>query len=163
MPEKRSTQRRRAGLRQWRLLLAPLLGAIVMTWAIVLLDDLFAEEEKRMQWRDLAIALSSPSLWSLVSGIAYLQTVTRMRDQIARYECLLLGCVSGFLWPVAMDIGSNLLFHGHLPALQWNAISAYSIGGLFTLPFGLFGGWVFWRLGVRPASPPAMNYAAVFD
>jgi hypothetical protein len=55
------------------------------------------------------------------------------------------------------------LFRAVWPALNWNDIGFFSILGAITLPFGLFGGWVFWRLGVRPATAPTQDLAAVFD
>ena len=35
--------------------------------------------------------------------------------------------------------------------------------GLFLIPFGALGGWVFWRVGVYPARPRTIDVAPVFD
>jgi len=167
LADKQANTRQRAHLGLGRVLLglavAPLLGAVVMTWAFHALDGLFAEEESRLDWRSLAAMLFSPSLWSVISGLAYLQTVTRMRGQIARYECLLLGCASAYLMPLALTAGSDIIFYARYPDPSWRDLQYFALFDLITLPFGLFGGWVFWRLGIRPATAPTTDFAAVFD
>src|SRR5688500_15819186 len=116
-----SNEPRSAALPLGRVLLglavAPLLGAALMTVGIGFVDSIFPQDERGIQWRYLALSLASPSLWSVFCGLAYLQTVTRLRGQIARSECLLLGCASGFLMPFAMDAVDTLIWHAHLPAM----------------------------------------------
>jgi hypothetical protein len=162
-PATSPTIRRRADLR-WRriiiaLLVAPLLGTLVMHLLITLITPGSVEPMRKLAFWTLA-----PSLWSLLCGLAYLQTVTRMRRRIGRVECLLLGCVSGFLLPFAMEFGTNLLFMQFwTPHWNWEDTPIFSFLGLITLPFGLFGGWVFWRFGIRPAITPMRDLAPVFD
>lgn len=167
LPAPQSAKRRRVDLRPWRILLglvvAPMLGAAIMAWAVSALDGMLADEERQMDWGNVAMLFFSPSLWSLAAGLLYLQTITRARNTIARYECLLLGCASGFLAPMVLAVGGDLLVRARVPDLSGSAIGFLSMGGLIALPFGLFGGWVFWRLGVRPATVPPADYAAVFD
>jgi hypothetical protein len=161
-----SSEPRSADLPLSRVLLAlavaPLLGSVLMTLGIGFVDSMLPQD-RGIQWRYLALSLALPSLWSVLCGLAYLRTVTRLRGQIARSECLLLGCACGLLMPFAMDGVDTLIWHAQLPQMTWSELKAYSIGGLFTLPFGLFGGWVFWRLGVRPTPAPLPNFAVVFD
>jgi hypothetical protein len=164
--EKQSTTRQRAHLRLWPivlgLFLAPLPGAAILTWLLYLVIQ-FDQGDDGVRWYQLAISMLSPSLWSLVCGFAYLQTISRFRHRIARHECLLLGCGSAFLMPFGMALIGILVFSDQLAGASWNDLSGFLIAGLFSLPFGLFGGWVFWRLGVRPATAPTGDFAAVFD
>jgi hypothetical protein len=167
IPDKGTSRRRRADLRLRRLLqalaVAPLLGAAGMTWGFHFLDGIFSEADKRLDWGDLILTLFSPSLWAVISGLAYLQTVTLFRDQIARAECLLLGCGSGYLMPAALMAGNDIIFHVRYPDPSWDDLKFLALFSLITLPFGLFGGWVFWRLGVLPATETPADFAAVFD
>jgi H+/Cl- antiporter ClcA len=79
-------------------------------------------------------------------------------------ECLLLGCISGFLLPFGMEFGTNFLFMQFWTP-HWNREDTliFSFLGLICAPFGLFGGWVFWRFGIRPATAPTRELAPVFD
>jgi hypothetical protein len=166
VPEIRAGYRRRADLRFRRVLLAltlaPLLGASVMAIGFEAIDRIFDDGASKTRWGELALTLLAPSLWSLLSGISYLQTVTRIRDRISWTECLFLGSISGFLLPIALRIGDSLL-RGQMPVLHGNEINIYAIMGLIALPFGLVGGLVLWLVGVRPAPVPLPDAATVFD
>jgi len=166
MPERQPAKRRRQDLQLPRVLLAlvvaPLLGGAIMT-ALFYLAGTIERDESVMLWDDLAMSAFSPSVWSLVCGFAYLQTMTRLRGQIARHECLLLGFGSSFLFPSALFSGMPLL-HGAPPQwFAWGDFQYLAMFGLICAPFGVFGGWLFWRLGIRPAKAPTTDFAAVFD
>ncbi len=141
---------------------APLLGTATLTWGVSFLEGIFGEDGSRMQWSDLTILLLSPSVWALISGLAYLHIVSRTRGFIARYECLLLGGGSAFLAPFVF-VTCVELCRFRLPNVTWSEIQFIAMIGLLALPFGLFGGWVLWCFGVRPATPATRNFAAVFD
>jgi hypothetical protein len=162
-PAASPTARRRVDLR-WRgiigaLLVAPLLGTLVVHLLMNLIVPGAVEPMRKIVFWTVA-----PSLWSLLWGLAYLQTVTRLRRRIGRVECLLLGCISGFMLPFAMEFGTNLLFMQFwTPHWNWEDTPIFSFLGLICAPFGLFGGWVFWRFGIRPATAPTRDLAPVFD
>jgi hypothetical protein len=120
------------------LFVSPLLGTLVMGLVIALVSSRPLNEPDT--FRRFVLWMLGPFLWSLLCGVAYLQSVTRIRGQIARSECLLIGCLCAFVLPFVLTMADSL-----------------------TLPFGLFGGWVFWRLGVRPAEAPTRDFAPVFD
>jgi hypothetical protein len=163
MAEPHSTERRGADLRIGRVLLglavAPLLGAALMTLGIYLASFF----DGSVRWKDLALAMLAPIVWSVICGLAYLQTIARLRDRIAQPECLLLGCASSLLLPFVLDLAGTLLLRGHFAIVDWKHLKVYAFAGLFSLPFGLFGGWVFWHLGVRPAETAPRDFAPVFD
>ena len=52
---------------------------------------------------------------------------------------------------------------GETPGFRIAAIFMSTIVGFTFIPFGLLSGWVFWRIGVRPAQEPGLQAAAVFD
>jgi hypothetical protein len=166
VPERPSTQRRFVDLRMWRILpaliVAPMLGAALMAWGLCVMNEVFAEDGDRMSTSTVAMLFFSPSLWSVISGLAYLWTITRTRGTIARVECFLLGCWSGFLAPMCIGIGDRLL-RGLASDMDWLEIGFFSLAGLIALPFGLLGGWLFWHLAIRPSIERAMDYAPVFD
>jgi hypothetical protein len=161
--EPESGEPRSADLPLGRVLLAlavaPLLGATLMTLGI----SIASPYHDGTRWPELALSMLAPVAWSLICGLAYLRTIARMRDQIARAECLLLGCGSGLLLPFVIDVTGTLFLLERLPTVDWTHIKVYLLAGLFTLPFGLFGGWVFWRIGVRPAMPRTRDLSGVFD
>ena len=170
VPDKHSAKRRYADLQLPRLMLAlvlsPLLGTLVMGLFIGFVTSKPLDEPET--FRRFMGWMVAPVLWSLISGVAYLQSVTRIRGQIARNECLLLGCLCAYLLPFALSMGDSLILYGnfyfwHRDFLFWGRVADHAMTGLFTLPFGLFGGWVFWRLGVRPAEAPMRDFAPVFD
>ena len=165
-PAASPTARRRVDLRGRRiigaLLAAPLLGTLVMHLLISLITRRSLIDLEPMQ--KVAFWTLAPSLWSLLCGLAYLHSISRILGRIGRAECLLLGCVSGFLLPFAMEFGTNLLFMRFwTPHWNWEDTPIFSFLGVITLPFGLLGGWVFWRFGVRPARAPTRAFATVFD
>jgi len=161
--ERLSAEPRRADLPTGRVLLglalAPLPGAALMTLGIYLASAL----DDSVRVTDLVILMLSPVVWSVICGFAYLRIIASKRGQIARSECLLLGCVSSLLMPFVYDVSGALLLHGSLLVVDPAHLRQYAIAGLFSLPFGLFGGWVFWRVGVHPAAAPMRDYAPVFD
>jgi uncharacterized membrane protein len=158
-----ATERRGADLRLGRVLLglavAPLLGAALMTLGIYLASFF----DGSVRWKDLALAMLAPIVWSVFCGLAYLQTIARLRERIAQQDCLLLGSASSLLLPFIIDLAGTLLLRGHFATVDWAHLKIYACAGLFSVPFGLFGGWVFWRLGVRPAEAAARDFAPVFD
>ncbi|WP_395019920.1 hypothetical protein [Dongia sp.] len=142
------------------LAVAPLLGAALMTLGVHLVN---AFEGSGVGWKDLTLSMLAPIAWSMICGMTYLRTVSRLRDQIAWHECLLLGCASSFLMPLVYDIVGTLLLQGRFPLLDWAHLKNYAFAGLFTLPFGLLGGWLFWRIAVRPADIAMRDLSGVFD
>jgi hypothetical protein len=122
-----------------------------------------------------AIAL----LWSLCVGNAYFATFVRHRGFTGRTECILIGTVIAVTTPVifwfVLDLG---LIHVRLfldlfpkslgrpmpgPISFWKVTWESVLIGIYLSPLGLFGGWLFWRIGVRPAKMPTVDLAPVFD
>jgi hypothetical protein len=103
--------------------------------------------------------------WSLFAGWAYLLVITRRRGRITRRECLLLGIAISLLLPMVF----LMLFTATLGIAETERVLtssdapvAAAIGILVTLALsGWLGGWLFWRIGVRPGRIP--NLAPVFD
>jgi hypothetical protein len=115
----------------------------------------------------LPVALIATEFWFLALGFLYLLAFGRRRGSVARTDCLLLGMLLTCVYP-AYAIGFGLAF-GALPdriladAELVGVVLAMILLGLLLTPIGLLSGWLFWRVGVRPAQPKDMASASVFD
>ena len=102
--------------------------------------------------------------WALMFGWVYLLAVVKPRGRIARIECLLLGIAMNDLLPIVLALASILAEPDGAAALASPEVGGALLGGVLVLSLlGLLGGWLFWRLGVRPAPVPAPDVMAVFD
>ena len=118
--------------------------------------------------------LAAAILWSLAIGALYFVLIPRRTGVIGRASCLLLGIGLAASLPVAAALvafGVNAL-STHSPeddvAMAFGLLPRDLYGlavivSLALIPFGALGGWVFWRVGVRPASPGASDLAGVFE
>jgi hypothetical protein len=165
-PALRPSQRRARDLHWLRvglaLVIAPLGPIVLVTFFATAIAGVFA--------LIVAAALGiAAATWSLVFGLIYLNTVTRMRGIIGRSECILLGVCTAFLLPGATLLAAFVwdgIEHAFLfgPWTRWDsAPSTLLTLGLAFSPFGALGGWIFWRTGIRPAAAPTTDFAAVFD
>jgi hypothetical protein len=107
------------------------------------------------------------TVWSLALGSSYLAVSPRRSGTITRSQCLYLGGVAGMLFPAAF-----LIFFSAVTAmLDPGAMSEYFLEGLminlvvgvFFSPFGILGGWLLWRISVRPAKPTLDAVEQVFE
>jgi len=104
--------------------------------------------------------------WSLISGLTGLWIVARWRGLVGRTTCLLLGCIGAYSFPIFASIVSVLIksfFRDLSITLTLGDLKFLVLGSLAAIPFGLFGGWMFWRIGVRPAIAPQTDLAPIFD
>ncbi|GAB2179212.1 hypothetical protein [Dongia sp. agr-C8] len=115
----------------------------------------------------LPVALIATEFWFLALGFLYLFAFSRRRRSVARTDCFLLGMLLTCVYPV-YGIGFSLAF-GVVPdgiptdmGLLGGAL-AMILFGLSLTPVGLLSGWLFWRVGVRPARPKDLASAPVFD
>ncbi|WP_395019914.1 hypothetical protein [Dongia sp.] len=115
----------------------------------------------------LPVALIATEFWFLALGLLYLFAFSRRRGSVARTDCLLLGILLTSFYPV-YGIGFSLAFGvipAGIPADASLIVVALAIVlfGLLLTPIGLLSGWLFWRVGVRPARPKDMASAPIFD
>jgi len=155
-------------LSKWRLLLglaaAPVLPVAFGTLLLAILaGDVLVSA--------VASILAVTEIWSMIAGTGYL-VFARLRGGIRRAECFLLGVFLAFTLPFAANFTTAAIdrMSGAAPAEDgWTSLEGPSDGtfslvlGLMLIPFGAIGGWVFWRVGVRPAVPKGTDVAAVFD
>jgi hypothetical protein len=105
-------------------------------------------------------------VWSLVLGAAYLLCISRWRGLVGRIECLMLGIIAAATLPVLgiLLLGSDPSFRDPFTSdLSSDAGGIAIILAIMLTPFGVLGGWVFWRLGVRPVATTTVDVAPVFD
>jgi hypothetical protein len=94
--------------------------------------------------KNVADYLLAVEAWALVVGLPTLWVMSRLADRLSRRGCLWLGAIGAFTCPFA-----KLLFDGSQFEVGVTLFVAFI--GLFALPFGLLGGWIFWRIAAYPA------------
>jgi hypothetical protein len=155
-------------LSKWRLLLglaaAPVLPVAFGTLLLAILDG-------DVLLGAVASILAVAEIWSMIAGTGYL-VFARLRGGIRRAECILLGAFLAFTLPFAADFTTGAIDRMSgmaTPEDEWISLEGPSdstfalVVGLMLIPFGVVGGWVFWRVGVRPAQPKEADVATVFD
>jgi hypothetical protein len=163
----RSTERRWEDLRTWRLWLGISLGPMLLfaLFTSITLADAQSTAGNYLWLLYFAI----PSLgWPLVSGWTYLLAVVHSRGVITRRGCLLLGVTTFAVLPptvlfFATILGSRSVLADFVEELNQRPAAALStLAWVETacVLFGLLNGWVFWRIGVRPAVTNATHSPA---
>ena len=115
------------------------------------------------------VVLGVAMAWSLLIGSLYVVLIPRRTGVIGRAGCLLLGIGLAVSLPPAAALsisGADALFHNATMMFGVLPRDLYGLAvtlALALIPFGALGGWVFWRVGVRPASPGASDLAGVFE
>jgi hypothetical protein len=117
--------------------------------------------------------LLAAMVWSSLVGWVYLLLVSRRRGVLSRIECLLLGIAAAFVLPPVAELLSIVIDwitanpDTGVPGDPWDAAGFFDIFfiglAIALMPFGLLGGWIFWRVGVRPAVTTVGDVAPVFD
>jgi hypothetical protein len=164
-------QRRWADLKLWRLclglVLAPVIPFALATLAFEVLSRGFVLQEMA---KAVAIILGCAVAWSLVAGPAYFLGIARLRRHTGRTECLLLGTATAATLPAAAIltlIAMPKVLNDYLrigePEPLMELLPYCLVIGLILAPFGLLGGWILWRAGVRPAPLHVPDVTAVFD
>ena len=120
--------------------------------------------------------LAAAETWSMLVGTVFL-IAARFCGVVRRTHCLLLGAFLAFSLPSAAYVASaavDRVFAMTSPSeISDDDFAEISRGpsdgtfvfklGLILIPFGTLGGWVFWRVGVRPARPKVIDVAPLFD
>jgi hypothetical protein len=83
-------------------------------------------------------------LWSLAVGLIVFLLLPRELRRVP-LGSIVLGSVGAFLFPPAW-----LLFTTRALPTTITDVAIVALAGVLALPFGLFGGWIFWLLVVRP-------------
>lgn len=117
--------------------------------------------------------LAAAEVWSIVAGTLFLLALAWMRGALRRGDCLLLGVLLAFSLPYTVllaDVAVDWITGASPPeTVAWEDIEGPSdrsvavIVSIVLTPFGALGGWILWRLGVRPAQPQPVDVAPVFD
>jgi hypothetical protein len=95
--------------------------------------------------RHSAEYLFAVEAWALIVGLAGPGVMFRCTDRLGRSGCLLLVAIGAFALPFAYFVFNE-------PRFEFGLIGFVGLIGLFAVPFGLLGGWIFWRIAVHPAS-----------
>jgi hypothetical protein len=117
--------------------------------------------------------LAAAEVWSVLAGTFFLLLLVWLRGALRRGDCFLLGVLLAFSLPYAAllaDMAVDWITGAGPPeAGGWddfegpsNQFFATAVA-VILIPFGALGGWIFWRVGVRPAQPKMIDVAPVFD
>jgi hypothetical protein len=153
-------------LEKWRLAigltLAPALATMLGHGLAMLVGVDLSSYIAGMPWSlGLILTLAFAEVWSLAFGAFYLATAPRRSGTITRANCIFVGALSAILFPPVTVAILFAIFGSPAPA---TIILPFSIlFGLSITPLGVFGGWVFWAIGVRPAKPQLDQLDKVFE
>ena len=140
---------------------SPLVPAILIGVLIIVPWGLYQSTDLWFLW---GTGTSLAVIWSLLGGGFAVVRHGRKRGVIERFYCVWLGAALAFtVPPLHVAIWTTIVPSGETPGFRIAAIFMSTIVGFTFIPFGLLSGWVFWRIGVRPAQEPGLQAAAVFD
>jgi len=126
-----------------------------------------------------ALTAWTASTWVALAmgGLAFLHVVSRGGHGIGRASCFACGGGAAFLLPGVFWLAGTMLgwlvapigalvadmFSDHQSV--FSNIALLALIGTFLLPLGLLGGWLLWRIGIRPsrARPTPSSTATIFD
>jgi hypothetical protein len=146
------------------LLLAPMLPSVLsapLAWAVLLEGFPLPLQSATSYLASWGLAAEA---WALLSGLTVLLTVVRRLGYRGRNGCLILGCAGAFTLPFfGLTLGVTIS-QDAVTATDTIKILAFGATiGLPAMPFGLLGGWIFWRVAVRPAPASIGDVTGLFD
>jgi|AraplaMF_Col_mMF_1032025.scaffolds.fasta_scaffold00492_11 predicted membrane channel-forming protein YqfA (hemolysin III family) len=99
--------------------------------------------------------------WFIGAGSFFLFWHGKRLEIVERFDCLSLCATLTFLLPTIISLGA-LFFTDELDMGSPGTILALGLVGLCVTPLGMFGGWMLWRIAIRPAERPLQDIAEVF-
>jgi len=144
-------------LSTWRLSFGLSVGAVPPAILGLLLNTDKPLGETAVVVPAFLLALAS---WCLIGGWTYLLLISRRRGLIRRHDCLWLGVG---LMELAIIVSGIFLWAEHGLDDFRGGVVGILIALVLMLLFGLLGGWLLWRVGVRPAPLEHDRTTSVFD
>jgi hypothetical protein len=102
-------------------------------------------------------------IWSAAFGTFFLVTAPRRFGTIARANCLFAGGLSVVLLPPVLMLLLIGMTGADAASFATMGLPFNIIEGLFLIPLGVLGGWIFWLIGVRPAKRSPSEVERVFE
>jgi len=99
--------------------------------------------------------------WFIAAGSFFLFWHGKRLEIVERFDCLSLCATLTFMLPTIISL-SALVFTDKLDMGSPGTILVLGLAGLFLTPLGMFGGWMLWRIAIRPAARPLREIADVF-
>jgi len=149
-------ERKWRDLSAWRLSLGLIPGPVLLA---ILMALTYADRPPGKLAIIVSGVLFGAGAWSLIGGWIYLLLSIRRRGLLRRRDCLWLGV--GLMELLLLVPISFRLAQDGLIVLYEDVQSLFFMIA-FALLFGLLSGWLFWRIGVRPANLPEPDIS-VFD
>jgi hypothetical protein len=145
------------------LALAPVLPAFLGMLFVGLPRGDFSNSDNWFIW-ETATLLAPP--WSVIAGGAYILHQRRGNGTIGRSTCLALGTMLAAVQPTVhliLWLGVTGIREGFLGLPVLNGMPFAAMAGVVTIPLGLLGGWLFWRIVMLPTKMPPATLASIFD
>jgi hypothetical protein len=159
------TERSWSSIRWSRALIGLGLSPLIPTaLCVAMLGSLIFEFEpdRRLHAARSILVLGFMEIWAYGVGLACLLWFRR-QGSIGRRDCLLMGMLGAFTFPLAIGIaGIAIQGFPDMDAVSFLAGGA-ALLSLAAIPFGLFGGWIFWRLAVYAAPINDSAEVTVFE
>jgi hypothetical protein len=100
--------------------------------------------------------------WCIGVGSLFLLWLGRTYGLVGRFNCLALCGTLTFSMPlvtslIAFSTGPHRSITENVGTILGSAVI-----GLGLAPLGIFGGWVLWRIAIRPAAVPVQEMAEIF-
>jgi hypothetical protein len=101
--------------------------------------------------------------WFVGAGSLFLFWLGQTHGVVERFNCLALCATLSFFMPLVVLLVAVGLSPSQTGAdfIMWVIFGA-GFGGLVVSPLGLIGGWILWRIAIRPAARPLKEIAEVF-
>ena len=120
---------------------------IPIALATLVLDAGFSGHPFNQMETDFIFSLLS-EVWAVTFGAIWVFVACRHRGKPGRRDCFLMGIIGALTLPsILMQVLWAL--DGTSELAVWGLV----LVSLLATPFGLLGGWFFWRLSIIPATP----------
>jgi hypothetical protein len=134
--------------------LAPIVPCAIFFWLI-------ADGVGMFDLIGLLYLVGIAAFWFIAAGSLFLFWHGHRTAIVERFDCLSLCASVSALLP-AMTGSTLALLTSDIHAPSFEFVLGMAFFGLCLAPPGIFGGWLLWRIAVRPAARPLREIAEVF-
>ncbi|WP_395019917.1 hypothetical protein [Dongia sp.] len=134
--------------------LAPVAPSAIFIW-------LTADDAGAFDWIGFLSIFGIATFWFVAGGSLFLFWHGHRTSTVERFDCLSLCASVSALLPAATGLTVAVLTSDLHPPSFGLVLGLAFVGLCLALP-GLFGGWLLWRIAIRPAARPLREIAEVF-
>jgi hypothetical protein len=161
MDREDSPQRAWSAVRKARVVWGLAVAAIVPCAAFWLSISLTLERDRILLHGFLSTGVLA-LCWFIGMGTLFLAWLGRTYGTVGRFNCLALCATLTFSLPLISALIGAATSPPFDPIESLADILGGAALGLLFAPLGIFGGWVLWRIAIRPAAIPLKELAEAF-